>query len=78
MVNIEEGGGIIISSMCSKTYLGSRSGLTTTANSLDLDQAGHVVGPDLSTNCLQLLSINRKLHGPNLSLEVCSIGNKAK
>ena len=32
------------------------------SNSLDPDQAGHFVGPDLGSNCLQKLSSEDKIH----------------
>ena len=32
------------------------------SNSFDPDQAGHFVGPDLDTNCLQMLSADDKSH----------------
>ena len=31
-------------------------GITSVSNSLDSDQAGHFVGPDLDPNCLQRIS----------------------
>ena len=33
------------------------------SNSLDSDQAGHFVGPDLGPNCLQRLSANTHWQG---------------
>ena len=34
------------------------------SNSLDPDQARHIVGPDLGPNCLQMLSCSRQQMSP--------------